>query len=265
MHLASNGFKIIPGSGPLKAGICCTEARVVDVVNGDPGKTVRVSGHVLCEGNPVIKVQSVFFFRGHFTGYENTFEAIGEPDYTVKVATDADVGVLLSKDWFEWADKSKLLTAGTHPIFCPRSDKVNYRSVVVTDNVLVRDHPGRLVKVAYVNFKRNESPRNPAIAYLQHHGLAKSSLIPLATEYHLTSDSNPSLYHAPSTNEPYSSVSGNFNPIHTNPYFASYVSLPVTITHSMFSNATGTWRLSWLWAFQIACSSMVSSGKQGSK
>ena len=60
---------------------------------------------------------------------------------TVELITDADVGVLLSKDWFEWVDKSKLLTAGTHLIFRLRSkvtykDKVNYRSVAVADNVL---------------------------------------------------------------------------------------------------------------------------------
>jgi fatty acid synthase subunit beta len=62
--------------------------------------------------------------------------------------------------------------------------------------------------------------------------------MPLTTEYHLTSDSNPSLYRAPSTNAPYSKVSGDYNPIHTNPYFATFASLPGTITHGMFTSAT---------------------------
>ena len=234
VHL-SNGFKMIPGSKPLKAGdVCRAEAQVVAVVNGDSGKTVRVSGRVLCDGNPVMEVQSAFFFRGRFTDYEHTFETIDEPDYTVELITDADVGVLLSKDWFEWADESKPLAAGTRLIFRLRSevtykDKVNYRSVAVAGDVLVRDHLGSLVKVAYVDFERDESQGNPFVAYLQRHGSAKSAPIPLATEYHLTSDSNPSLYRAPSTNEPYSKVSGDFNPIHTNPYFAAFASLPGTI------------------------------------
>jgi fatty acid synthase subunit alpha, fungi type len=242
VHL-SNGFKMIPGSRPLKAGdVCRAEARVVAVVNGDSGKTVRVSGRVLCEGNPVMEVQSAFFFRGRFTDYENTFETIDEPDYTVELITDADVGVLLSKDWFEWAEESKPLAAGTRLIFRLRSevtykDKVNYRSVAVAGDVLVRDHLGSLVKVAYVDFERDESQGNPVVAYLQRHGSAKSAPIPLTTEYHLTSDSNPSLYRAPSTNEPYSKVSGDFNPIHTNPYFAAFASLPGTITHGMFTSA----------------------------
>jgi fatty acid synthase subunit alpha, fungi type len=95
----SNSSKIIPGYRLLKtADVCRAEAQVVAIVNGDSGKTVRVSGCVLCEGNPVIEVQSAFFFRGRFTNYENTFETIGEPDYTVELITNADVGILLSKD-----------------------------------------------------------------------------------------------------------------------------------------------------------------------
>ena len=48
-----------------------------------------------------MEVQSAFFFRGRFTDYNNNFETIDEPDYTVELITDADVGVLLSKDWFK--------------------------------------------------------------------------------------------------------------------------------------------------------------------
>jgi fatty acid synthase subunit alpha, fungi type len=242
VHL-SNGFRAVPGSKPLKAGdICRAEAKVVAVVNSDSGKTVRVAGHVLCEGKPVIEVQSAFLYRGRFTDYENTFEIIDEPDYTVELASDGDVGVLLSKDWFEWADETKPLTTGARLIFRLRSevtykDKVNYRSVAVAGDVFVRGHLGRPVKVAYVDFERDESQGNPVMAYLQRHGSAKSAPIPLATEYHLTSSANPSLYCAPATNEPYSRVSGDFNPIHTNPYFASYAALPGTITHGMFSSA----------------------------
>jgi fatty acid synthase subunit alpha, fungi type len=85
---------MIPGSRPLKAGdFCRAEARVVAVVIGDSGKTVRVSGRVLYEDNPVMEVQSAYFFRGRFTDYENTFEMIDEPDYAVELITDADVGI----------------------------------------------------------------------------------------------------------------------------------------------------------------------------
>ena len=45
------------------------------------------------------------FFHGCFTDYKNTFEIINEPDYTVALIINADVGTLLSKDWFKWACK----------------------------------------------------------------------------------------------------------------------------------------------------------------
>ncbi len=72
----------------------------------------HLSGHVLCEGNLVMKVQSAFFFHGRFMDYKNTFKMIDEPNYSVELVTDADVGILLLKDWFKWAGESKPLTAG---------------------------------------------------------------------------------------------------------------------------------------------------------
>src|SRR6266581_9061907 len=103
--------------------------------------------------------------------------------------------------------------------FRPRSkvhhkDKVSDRSVAITGDVFVRGHFGRLVKVAYVNFECDKSHSNPVVAYLQRYGSSKSAPIPLAAKCHLTSSTHPSLYHAPSTNEPYLKVSGDFNPIH---------------------------------------------------
>ena len=39
-------------------------------------------------------------------------------------------------------------------------------------------------------------------------------------------------------NKPYLKISGDFNPIHVNPYFSDFASLPATITHRMWSSAT---------------------------
>jgi hypothetical protein len=62
-------------------------------------------------------IQSAFLYCGRFTDYENTFETIDELDFTVDLATATDVGVLLSKDWFEWADEAHPLLAGARLIF----------------------------------------------------------------------------------------------------------------------------------------------------
>jgi hypothetical protein len=55
---------------------------------------------------------------------------------------------------------------GVHPYFCLCSevtykDKVSYRLAAVAGGVLVRDHLGSLVKVAYVDFERDGSQGNP--------------------------------------------------------------------------------------------------------
>ena len=39
-----------------------------------------------------------------FTNFEDIFGGIDEPDYTVELASDVDVGLLLPKDRFDWSD-----------------------------------------------------------------------------------------------------------------------------------------------------------------
>ena len=104
VHL-SNGFRLVEGAKPLKAGdVCIADARISSVKNTDAGKAVQVKGHVFRDGQPVIEVVSAFLYRGRFTDYENTFETVEEPDYVVEVSTDAAVGVVQSKEWLEWDD-----------------------------------------------------------------------------------------------------------------------------------------------------------------
>ena len=54
VHL-SNAFRVVSGSKPLAAGdVCQAEASVVAVINNDSGKVVKVKGHVLRDGKPVM-------------------------------------------------------------------------------------------------------------------------------------------------------------------------------------------------------------------
>jgi hypothetical protein len=48
-------------------------------------------------------------------------------------------------------------------------DKVSYRSVALTGNVLVCDHFGSLAKAASVDFEHKENQGNPIVTYLQRH------------------------------------------------------------------------------------------------
>ncbi|RDB25744.1 Fatty acid synthase subunit alpha [Hypsizygus marmoreus] len=243
VHL-SNGFRMVDGAKPLQVGdICKAEARIVSVTNANEGKIVNVKGYVYRAGEKVIEVVSAFLYRGRFVDFENTFETTEEPDYSVLLETDAAVGVLQSKEWFEWDDVSKPLLAGTSLIFRIQSqvsfkDKSSYRNVSVCGAIFVRNQLKVLVKVGTVDFQQDDSQGNPVLAYIQRHGSPQGLVTPLPNDgYTLTNMEGSTIFNSPLTNEPYSKVSGDFNPIHINPYFSDYASLPGTITHGLWSSA----------------------------
>ena len=159
-HL-SNGFRMVEGAGPLQVGdVCRAEARIASVTKTDAGKVVNIKGHVYREDKPVIGVVSSFLYRGRFTDYENTFETTEEPEYLIQFPDDAAVGVLQSKEWFEWNDELMPLQAGTGLIFQVQSqvtfkDRTSYRDVSVYGDIFVRDQPKRLVKAGTVDFQQD--------------------------------------------------------------------------------------------------------------
>ncbi|GBE87869.1 fatty acid synthase [Sparassis crispa] len=242
VHL-SNGFRLVDDAKPLQAGdVCKIEARIVSVINSDAGKTVRVKGFVIRDGKPVIEVVSAFLYRGRYSEYDNTFELLEAPDYSVELATEADVGVLQSKEWFEWDDPSKPLQAGTTLVFRVKSEvtyrnKTCYKSVSVSGDIFVRDQIKRLIKVGGVDFLQDDSRGNPVIAYLERHGKPQGLWAPLPNDGYTMTKTGAAVFNSSATNESYSKVSGDFNPIHVNPYFADLAALPATITHGMWSSA----------------------------
>ncbi len=242
VHL-SNEFKTICGARPLEAGdVCKSEARISSVLNTDAGKAVKVTGVVKRGDDAVIEVTSAFLYRGKFTDFHQTFETKHEDDYLVYVETPADVAVLQSKGWFQWDNDATPLLAGTKLLFRVQSelvyhDKDTFASVEVNGDAYVRNQLKKLIKVATIHYTTLRSFGNPVVAYLQRHGTAEGK--PFLFEnggYSLTS-SSPATYTAPSTNEPYSKISRDFNPIHVNPYFSDFANLPATITHGMWSSA----------------------------
>ena len=67
---------------------------------------MKVKGYVYRGRQAVVEVVSSFLYRGRFFDYENTFETTEEPSYLVTLDTDANVGVLQSKEQFEWQNTS---------------------------------------------------------------------------------------------------------------------------------------------------------------
>ncbi|KAJ3540249.1 hypothetical protein NM688_g6254 [Phlebia brevispora] len=236
VHL-SNSFRMIDGAAALKVGdVCKAEARIISVANTDAGKAVKVKGIVSRGDEPVIEVISSFLYRGTFNDFDNTFELTDSPDYVVELPDEASVGVLKAKEWFDWADETKPLLPGTTLVFRVKSEatfrnKTCYKSVSVSGDIFVRDQIKRLVKVGSVDYLNEDSRGNPVVDYLERHGKPEGLMTPLPNDgYTMSTPPGLTVFTSPPTNEPYSKVSGDFNPIHVNPYFADFASLPGTIT-----------------------------------
>lgn len=193
------------------------------------------------EFQPVIEVVSSFFFRGRFTDFSKCFENVTER-YQVQLQSAADVSVLLAKEWFSWTAE-EALKPKTNLIFDVTSDvrfkdNSTFSSVNVTGTAYVRDFRDDLQVVGEIEYEADSvSHGNPVIEYIKRIGGSSTGPIPLENGYSLVTAATPAHFKAPATNEPYSQVSGDFNPIHINPYFSQFAALPSTITHGMFSSA----------------------------
>jgi len=251
VHL-SNGFTQLKNAPALKVGDKVTSnSRIVSVTNSDSGKTVSVKGtvYLLGEGGaktPVIQVESSFLYRGRFDDFQNTFDRKTDTSYSLHLATPQSVAVLQSKEWFDWLDDSKPLTAGTTLIFKTESDyryktKDTYSEVTVTGTASLASTIGPLKgvqEVAEISYSSAGSTKgNPILEYLKRHATPLDQPIMLASPYTITSNERPSVILTPSSNEAYSAISGDVNPIHVNPYFSDFANLPGTITHGMWTSA----------------------------
>jgi acyl dehydratase len=90
--------------------------------------------------------------------------------------------------------------------------------------------------IASIDFHEELVTQGSVEAYLERHGrpIEATSIF---DEGGYAMLSEPVVVYAPAENVTYSVASGDFNPIHSNPYIADFASLPDTITHGMWTAA----------------------------
>ncbi len=245
VHL-SNSFTRVAGSEPLRVGdVCSAAASVQSVKISDTGKSVAVKGVVNRNENghqvPVIEVVSSFFFRGRFTDFNTCFENSSDK-FTFEVKSKADAAVLLAKEWFSWTSSSPLQPGTALHFFIESSmrfrDSSSFSEVESTGGVYIKDYKDDFIQVGEISYEAESiSYGNPVVEYVKRAGGSSTGPLPVENGYSLINNDSPARFVAPASNEPYSISSGDFNPIHINPYFADFASLPGTITHGMFSSA----------------------------
>lgn len=242
VHL-SNGYNMSPGASPLKVDdVLTTQASIKSVVNQPSGKMVEVVGSIYRENEtePVMEVTSQFLYRGEYVDYENTFQKVRENPVKLPIKSAKDLAILNSKEWFS-LDKdvdlmNQTLTFRCESLYKFKSANV-FSSIKTSGDVFLELPTKEVVKIGSIEYEAGVSHGNPVIDYLSRNGQAIEqnvkfeNAIPLSSGEELTSK-------APSTNEPYAKVSGDYNPIHVSRVFASYANLPGTITHGMYSSGS---------------------------
>lgn len=240
VHL-SNGYRMIPGAGPLKKDdVVNAIADIRAVVNQPSGKMVEVVGTIYRDSKPVMEVTSQFLYRGDYVDYENTFQKVDEHVYEVSLKSNKDLAILKSKEWFH-LEKDIDLLGETITFRCESVYKFKaaniYSSIVTTGKVYLELPTKEVIEVGSIDYEAGKSYGNPVIDYLSRNGktieeaVKFENAIPISSGEELTTK-------APSTNEPYAIVSGDYNPIHVSRVFANYAKLPGTITHGMYSSAS---------------------------
>jgi fatty acid synthase subunit beta len=232
---------MFPGAEPLKKGdTVTTQATLKSVLIQPAGKVVEVSGVLSSSGKPVMEVTSQFLYRGAFTDYETTFQMKEETPVEIHLKTPKDVAVLCSKEWFHLDDSSidllgKSLTFRTRSTVRYKNAEV-FSSVETEGQALLELPTKEVIQVATISYEAGESFGNPVVDYLDRHGHAVEQPVMFDNPISLTGGTALAS-RAPSSNEPYANVSGDYNPIHVSRVFAQYVNLPGTITHGMYSSA----------------------------
>ncbi|OLY80881.1 Fatty acid synthase subunit alpha [Smittium mucronatum] len=247
VHL-SNGFKMVEGARPLQSGdVVDSRVQIDQIVNNDSGKTLVLSGFLSCQGKQVMEIKSSFLYRGKFTDYENTFQFSRETPIQLVLASNKDIAVLLSKEWFIYEDTpTKSIEPGSTLVFRLETrvefvNKNQFSRIRTSGSVSMQLSTKEFVKIATVDYESGTSSGNPVMAYLNRVGkpIEQSTFFENGGYSVMSNDDiHSSKVRVPNSNMPYSYVSGDHNPIHTNPYFADYSGLPGTITHGMWTSAS---------------------------
>ena len=240
VHL-SNGFRMVPGAEPLKQGdVVDTTAQINAVINRDSGKMVEVSGTIKRNGSPVMVVTTQFLYRGAYSDFENTFERKDETPMQLYLGSYKDVAVLRSKEWFKIDEPDYNLLNQTLTFRLQTlvhfKNKTVFSQVETIGEVLLELPTKETIQVASVDYQAGVSHGNPVIDYLKRYGSSIEQPVNFENPIPL-SGKTPLVLRAPSSNEPYARVSGDYNPIHVSRVFSSYANLPGTITHGMYSSA----------------------------
>lgn len=236
----SNAIEYCSGATVLRVGdVLKTKSQVQAIIIEEGGKSVVVRAEIERSGKPVVIVTSSFLFRGSFADYSTTFQHTEEPETELEVKYKLDEALLRDQGWL-FLNDSSLPLLGMTLVFRLRTfvtwkNRTRLSSLQTTGLVFSRTRNGRSQEIGSVCFKTCECLGNPVKDFLNRKG------IQTVLKHDLTSPGwsgeHSNILKIPSSNDRYGRISKDYNPIHVSPIFASYASLPGTITHGVYTSA----------------------------
>ncbi|EIT75554.1 enoyl reductase domain of FAS1 [Aspergillus oryzae 100-8] len=239
VHL-SNSIRYTPGAAPLEVNdVVTTKSQVRAVTIKETGKTISVEAQIFRSKTLVATVTSEFFIKGSFSDYETTFSHQDEAATELKVQSAIDEALLRDREWFLLDDPTQSLIDKTlvfrlHTV-TRWKDQSTFTSLKTTGSIYTKHWNGTEQKVGTVASEVVECHGNPVIDFLQRKGTVVQEKVPL--KHPGLIDNGSRTIRLPLDNALYSSVSKDYNPIHTSSVFARFADLPGTITHGMYTAA----------------------------
>ena len=244
VHLG-NSFRVLKPGLMLQEGDELSSLGEVTAVRNDPAgnKVVEVKGVISKEGEKVIEISSKFLYRGAGGDWGNTFSREAHLPYLMQLKNTTAAEVAKSKEWIKWSKKD-LVHQGGELTFNTESTRKfkeggGFSHIKVTGTVTAKLSTKEDVQIGEILFEGENISDDPVAAFLKRHAtpVKDESLFDEARVLEISDEVFDASTKCPEHNMPYSVISGDTNPIHTNPYFADLAGLPATIVHGMWSSA----------------------------
>lgn len=250
VHL-DNHFFLKKGAEMLlhEGDVVVTRAKVVQITVEPGGKKIQVRATLDRQGEgECMTIVSTFFVIGQMdqTAVDATFWHKDGLLMRVQLKAQKDIELLRSKTWCQWDPEcpQDLIVPGMILTFCIDTQTYGLKADGSANRRCVKGFittitPAKEVQrvgtVFYECTDPSVGPKDPVSAYLDRHGT------PIVRDRFFESGGYaikvPSTMTAPNQSIAYAEASSDWNPIHTNVYFAQLAGHQSTIVHGMWSSA----------------------------
>ncbi|KAJ2849446.1 fatty acid synthase alpha subunit Lsd1 [Coemansia erecta] len=241
-----NQMQLVNGSGMLAVGDHIRSDLFIDkIVNIPIGRQIKVNCTCYSNDKPVAIVKCALVSLNNPASHDITFRNAFGLWFTLVYKSAAEVTVLETKAWFYYLDSTDIHLSPMAEVefvidskYMFMSDST-YSSISTTGQVFLKWRHGNPVYIANVDFQWGKAAADPVVEYLKRHSIDSRTvlfddggytLVPLAGQ-------NQMVTLAPVCNNETACITGDYNPIHTNPYVADLAGLPDTITHGLWTSS----------------------------